>query len=70
LSEVIEDINNAFTGFTRNIFTVFALIAGVAVLSMMLPVITKLVSTITGLAQGGATLSSSLGNTSSSLVNG
>lgn len=48
MSQVIDDVGRAFTGFTRNIFTVLGLIAGIAVLSFALPYIIQLVTTITG----------------------
>lgn len=48
MSQVIADVERAFTGFTRNIFTVLGLIAGIAVLSFALPYIIQLVTTITG----------------------
>jgi hypothetical protein len=68
MSLVIEDVGRAFEGFTRNIFTVLALIAGIAVLSFALPYIIKLVGTITSLAGGGAQISSSLYNYSAQTV--
>jgi uncharacterized membrane protein SpoIIM required for sporulation len=62
MSQVIDDTGRMFTAFTRNIFTVLGLIAGIAVLSFALPYIIGLVSTITGLTNSA---SQTFGQTSS-----
>ena len=62
MSIVIEDVGRAVENFTRNIFTVLAIIAGISVLAFALPYIIKLVGTITSLASGGASMAGSLYN--------
>ena len=65
MSMVVEDVGRAFEGFTKNIFTVLGLIAGIAVLSFALPYIIGLVTTITGLTgYAGTALPAAPGTTS------
>ena len=70
MSIVIEDVGRAFENFTKNIFTVLALIAGIAVLSFALPYIIKLVGTITSLASAGGNISANLYNQGTAATSG